>query len=193
MIRPVFISGRISIIKCIGWVGNVGGKGVVTIPGGFIDSLGPRLGTFPQQVAQRIDPGARAGAQRQAIGVESHLGRIAGQIDLVVDHQLLDLACPDLGDDLVDSLDLAFAVGRAGIDDMQQQVRLGGFLQRGAEGRHQTVRQVADEAHRVGEHHFQTVAQAQTAGERIQRGKELAASAPALVSRLNSVDLPALV
>ena len=56
---------------------------------------------------------------------------------------------------------------------MQQQVGLGGFLQRGAEGRHQTVRQVADEAHRVGEHHFQTVAQAQTAGERIQRGKEL--------------------
>ena len=50
MIRPVFIRGRISIIRYIGGVGNVGGKGLVTIPGGLVDSLGPRLGTFPQQV-----------------------------------------------------------------------------------------------------------------------------------------------
>ena len=63
MIRPVFIRGRISIIKCIGGIGNVGGKGLVTIPGGLVDSLGPRLGTFPQQVTQCIDPGARASAQ----------------------------------------------------------------------------------------------------------------------------------
>ena len=65
MIRPVFIRGRISIIRYIGGVGNVGGKGLVTIPGGLVDSLSPRLGTFPQQVTQCIDPGARADRRRR--------------------------------------------------------------------------------------------------------------------------------
>ena len=48
----------------------------------------------------------------------------------------------------------------AGIDDVQQQVRVARLLQRRAECRDQFVRQLAHEADRVGEHHLADAARA---------------------------------
>jgi hypothetical protein len=90
----------------------------------------------------------------------------------------------------------AAPAARAGrIDHVQQQVGLRRLLQRGLEGLDQLVRQVADEAHRVGQRHAAPcVGQPERTRGGVQRGEQLVGRiGPALTSALNSVDLPALV
>ena len=89
------------------------------------------------------------------------------------------------------------ACGLGAVDHVQQQVGVGRLLQRGLEGLDQLVRQVADEADRVGQRHRRAAdavevelaasscRASRTAGRRRRRR--------ALTSALNSVDLPALV
>ena len=55
---------------------------------------------------------------------------------------------------------------------MQQQVGVFQLLQRGLEGLHQLMRQLADKAHRVGDHHIQRIADRQQSGGGVQRIKQ---------------------
>jgi hypothetical protein len=73
-------------------------------------------------------------------------------------------------------LDLLGVVRVGRIDHVQQQVGVGGFLQRGLEGVDEAVRQVADEADGVGQRHRAPrlrIAQVQLAGGGVQRGEQL--------------------
>ena len=82
------------------------------------------------------------------------------------------------------------------IDHVQQQIGLDGFLQRGAERRDQAVRQMADEANRVRQHHGAPDSAGKYAPRRrVERREQLVGGvAPGRASSaLNSVDLPALV
>ena len=58
------------------------------------------------------------------------------------------------------------------VDDVEQQVRVLQLLQRGLEGLYQLVGQLADESHRVGDHHVQGVADRQEAAGGVQGVKE---------------------
>ena len=135
------------------------------------------LGLLAQPAAQRIDAGAGLCAQGKAgnrtMAIEAQTGLVAALVDLVEDHQLGHVGRTDFGNHVIDGFDLAVAVGRAGIDHVQQHIGLGRFFQRGLEGLHQPVRQVADEAHRVGQDDVGPRPQMQPPGERIERGKEL--------------------
>ena len=65
------------------------------------------------------------------------------------------------------------ALGRAGIHDVDEEVRQRGLLQRGAEALHEIVRQLADEADRVGQQHLLAVGQFHAARAGVERGEEL--------------------
>jgi hypothetical protein len=62
--------------------------------------------------------------------------------------------------------------GSAAIGDVQQHVGLDGLDQRAVERRHQVVRQLADEAHRVGEQHHLAVRAHELARGGVERGEE---------------------
>ena len=64
-------------------------------------------------------------------------------------------------------------VGGGRIHHVQQQRGVVDLLQRGAERRHQVLRQVADEAHRVGQDVLGLVREAQPSRRRVQRREEL--------------------
>ena len=69
--------------------------------------------------------------------------------------------------------DLALGLGAGGIDDVQEQVGLAGLLERGLERRDQGVRQVADEADRVGEQGLAAAAEPPAAGAGVERREQL--------------------
>ena len=89
---------------------------------------------------------------------------------------------------------LFFGLRMADVHDVQQQIGLDDFFERGLEGFNQPVRQFADEPHGVGQQHVLIGRQPQPPRCRIERGEEfvlrqdLRAGEP-----LSSVDLPALV
>ena len=68
---------------------------------------------------------------------------------------------------------LPFVFEMGGIDDVQQYIGQCGFFQRGGEGGHQAVRQVAHEAHRIGEYDAGGRVEIQAAGGGVQCGEEL--------------------
>ena len=77
---------------------------------------------------------------------------------------------------------------------MQDEVGLDHLLERGAEGGDQVGRQVGDEADRVGEDDLAPRRQLDRAHGRVERREQqVLGQHAALVSRLNRVDLPALV
>ncbi len=70
-------------------------------------------------------------------------------------------------------LDVLIARGIARVDDVEQQVGVGGLLERRAEGGEQVLRQLADEADGVGDHHLALLGEAQAARARVERGEQL--------------------
>ena len=89
---------------------------------------------------------------------------------------------------------LGHGVGMGGVAHMQDDVGLGNLLQGGAEGGDQLGRQLADEAHRVGQDGAAARGQPQAAHGRVERGEELVAGLHLGAGQaLNRVDLPALV
>ena len=115
---------------------------------------------------------------------------------------LRDISRADLAQHPVDRGDLLVAIRRIGVDHVQQQVSLGRLLERGPEGGDQPVRQVADEAHRVRDEDLGAEDRIRVGrvddgpGGSMDRGWRTTGrpSVPrACASRLNSVDLPALV
>ena len=63
--------------------------------------------------------------------------------------------------------------GIAGVDDVEQEVGVLQLFQRGAERRHQILREIADEPDRVGDDHLAVAGKAQPPRGRIQSGEEL--------------------
>ena len=94
---------------------------------------------------------APAGRKLDAVGQDARPLGLVEPIDLVEDDHLLDLAGADLVEHPLDLAHLLGQVGAGRIDDVQQQVGIGGFLQGRLERLDQRVRQVADEADRVGQ------------------------------------------
>ena len=90
---------------------------------------------------------------------------------------------------------MALALGIGGIDDVQHEIGVGRFFERGAKRRHQRVRQPIDEADRVAQQQLAAIGQVDAPHQRIERDEQRVRTLPrsALVSRLNSVVLPALV
>ena len=80
---------------------------------------------------------------------------------------------PELGEHLDDGPDLLLGLGAGGVDDVQQQVGLAGLLERRLERGDQGVRQVADEADRVGEQGLPAPLEPPLAGAGVERGEEL--------------------
>ena len=125
-------------------------------------------------------------------------GEVARGVGLV-DHQQLArhraaLLLADLDEHLPHGLDLVFRQRVRGVDDVHEQVRPGGLLQRRAERLDELVRQVPDEPDGVG----QGVARPSGVTARRVVGSRVANSAsststPAPVSALSRLDLPALV
>ena len=64
-------------------------------------------------------------------------------------------------------------LGARGVDDVEQQVGLAGLFERGLERGDQRVRQVADEADRVGEQDLAAAPEPPLAGAGVERGEEL--------------------
>ena len=83
-------------------------------------------------------------------------------VDLVEDEQLRRLDA-DSPQHAADRLDAAFAVGRRGVDDVEEQRRVGQLLEGGAEGGDQIGRQVADEPDGVGDDDLALAREAQAA------------------------------
>jgi hypothetical protein len=73
------------------------------------------------------------------------------EIRLVVDEDARDVVELELREHLLRRLHLLVARGVRGVDDVEQEIGVGGFLERGAERREEILRQIADEPHGVGE------------------------------------------
>ena len=85
-------------------------------------------------------------------------------VALVVDPQAGRFGCAELGDQLVDHAGLFLPFGVGQVDDVQQHVGKAQLLERGLEGLDQMGRQLADEAHRVGEQDLRGLVDLQSPG-----------------------------
>src|SRR5690606_33464473 len=133
----------------------------------------PGCAVFGNSRHQPVDTNPRRGAQGDAPDpTTAPLPGIPGlhstAIDLVVNENHGNVARADLGEHPLDLRDLVDAVGRRGIDHVQQQVRLGGFLERRLEGVDELVREVPDEADRIGQHDEIARRQPDPARERVE-------------------------
>jgi len=95
------------------------------------------------------------------------------EVDFVIQQELRHIGGADFGQYAVDIFHALLVVGLGNVGHMEQYVGLGGFFQRGREGGHQTVRQIAHEADGVGEDDAVFAVKIQAAGSGIERGEEL--------------------
>ena len=101
----------------------------------------------------------------------------------------------DLAQHGVDRGDAAVDVGRAHVDDVQQQIGVDHLFERRTERVDELVRQAAHESDGVGEQHGLAAGQAAagaSSGSSVENSW-FSTSTPASVSWLSSVDLPAFV
>src|SRR4029077_8608567 len=94
-------------------------------------------------------------------------------IDLVINEQLRQLRRTDLLEHRIDLCNLFGAPRVAGVDHVQQERRRARLGEGGLEGRYKLVRQLADEAYRVGNHHRRTARQHDAPHGRIESRKQL--------------------
>ena len=139
-----------------------------------------RIRPFNQCLAQVL--------QAQALGNgEAHGGDLAAltaqdagllllggqEVDFVIQQELRHIGGADFGQHAVDVFHPLLVVGLGNVGHMEQYVGLGSFLQRGGEGGHQAVRQVAHEAYGVGEDDAVFAVEIQATGGGIERSEEL--------------------
>ncbi|RMT76931.1 hypothetical protein ALP40_05465 [Pseudomonas viridiflava] len=133
---------------------------------------------FGHRLLEQVQPSTITGRQpdtlRLAIGIALYLGLYTfEQIEFVIDLKYRQALGPDLAQHGHYLLDLRHAIRLVGVDDMQQQIGVARFFKRGTEGFDQFVRQVANEAHRVGQHDGTQIVELQSTQGRVQRGKQL--------------------
>ena len=78
----------------------------------------------------------------------------------------------DLGEHGAHGVHVPLAIGRRGVDDVQQQIGSGDFLERRAERGDQRMRQPLDEADRVGDQQLAPIRQLHLADQRIERDEQ---------------------
>ena len=88
-----------------------------------------------------------------ATGIPLDAARQALEVGLVQHQQLRNAVGGDFRQHLVDVFNLPITLIIGAVHHVQQQIGMHGFFQRGAKRRHQRVRQIADKAHGVGQHH----------------------------------------
>ena len=94
------------------------------------------------------------------------------EIDLVEDEQR-DARKRELGQELLGGLDV-LGLGRIGrVDDVEQEVGVGGFFERGPERGEQVLRQIADESDGVGDDDLALFGKSKPPRACVERGKEL--------------------
>ena len=92
-------------------------------------------------------------------------------VHFVEHHQHWFLRRADFHEHRVDCVNLLLCLRMTDVHDMDQQIRLHHFLQRGLERLDQSVRQFLDEPNRVGEQHILVRRQPQPPRRRIERGE----------------------
>ena len=124
-------------------------------------------------LAQRVQPLAGDGADeraRRAVGRGARIGR--EQVDLVVDGDPRLGAGPQLVEHRLHGHLLGHEVGIGGIDDLEQQIGAHHLLERGAEGVDEVVRQLVDEADRIGHDDGTARGKRHLAARRVEGGEE---------------------
>ena len=117
--------------------------------------------------------GAQANGRNVTTAVALDARRDALQIDLVQHADLRHVGRADLLEHRVDGRDLVVALVRRAVDHVQDQVGVGGLGQRRPERGDEVVRQVADEAHGVGEDDRRRVRHVDLAQRRVERREQL--------------------
>ena len=82
---------------------------------------------------------------------EALFDRIIDGVDLVVDHELIDIGCSDLIEHDANRRHLVVRVGIGGIDKVDEQVGIRGFLECRAEGLDEFVGEITHESDGVGD------------------------------------------
>ncbi len=95
------------------------------------------------------------------------------KVELVVHLEHRQLVGADLAKHREHLLDLLITFGLVSIDHVQQEVGVAGLFQRRPERFHQLVRQMTDEAHRVGQDHRPDILELEAAQRGIERGEQL--------------------
>ena len=93
-------------------------------------------------------------------------------VDFVEDHQRRLFRRADFLQHGVDRCNLFLGLRMAHVHDVQQQIGLHHFFERGLERLDQSVRQFADETDRVGQQNILVRRQAQSARGRVERGEQ---------------------
>ena len=89
---------------------------------------------------------------RRRIGILDAAPLVGGdRVDLVVDLDARHFDRADLFEDARHRGHVTLALGIRRVDDVQHEIRVGGFFERGAKRRDQRVRQAIDEADRVAQ------------------------------------------
>ena len=96
-----------------------------------------------------------------------------GEVGLVPHEEHRHVAGVDLAQHRVDRRDARLGVGRARVDDVQQQVGVDDLFERRTERLDELVRQTAHEADGVGEQHGLAAGQVQAARRRVERREQL--------------------
>ena len=119
---------------------------------------------------QLIDPLARLGADVDAVlSVRADIAEV--EVGLVVNAQAGNLLRAELFDQLVHDLRLLEPVRVGNVDDVQKKIGVFELFKRCLERLDQLVRQLSNEADRVGDHDIQRVGHREKARRRIQRVK----------------------
>ena len=123
-----------------------------------------------QACQQRVQPLARHRAGAHGRSIEQR--RVLHTVTFIVHNDLRDISTAQLAQHVVRHGQLRGSLRVRSVANFQNHVRKGGLLQRAFERLHQIVRQPAYKAYGVYSHTGQPRGQRQTAGCRVQRGKQ---------------------
>ena len=124
---------------------------------------------------QAVPPFARAGRYQQRLRVrrfEPARRLRADQVALVEHEQHRAIRGADLGEHASDRGGARRPVRMTRIDHVQEEIGLGHLLQRGAERRHQGMRQPIDESDRVRNEHGASIRQAERPHQRVEGNEQ---------------------
>src|SRR5205823_1621693 len=117
------------------------------------------LASFPEDVLAAFEKLPKPAALRRryrdsVVPQRQRRGSLGSAVRLVVDEQPGRGGDVEGGENALDGLRLLVMAGIAGVDDVEQEVGVLQLFQRGAERRHQILREIADEPDRVGDDHL---------------------------------------
>ena len=99
-------------------------------------------------------------------------GAVAERVDLVEHVQARDVMRTEQLEDLLDGADLLDGLRRRSVRDHEQQIRVQGLFERRVKARDELVREVANEADRVGDQHGAPAAQPPGSGAGVERREQ---------------------